>query len=142
MSRLTFTAVMTMSMIGCAVMEPPIAGEFEGPLLPSLQVYTEGEEVMFVLQVTNVSDDPVEVNFDSGQSFDFSVESDQREVWRWSAAQTFTQALRSERLEPGESRRYEATWRPGVSDSGEFLATGVLRSSNHRVEQSTRIVLP
>jgi hypothetical protein len=142
MRRLILAAVVMMSTVACAVVEPPVAAEHEGLLLPSLQVYTAGEEVMFVLLITNTSSDPVEVNFTSGQSFDFTVAAGQREVWRWSEEQMFTQALRSERLEPGESRRYEATWRPDASEIGEFVATGVLTASEHRVEQSTRIVLP
>ncbi len=141
MRHLKLAIAVALSVGGCAAVQPAME-PYEGPLLPSLQVYTAGEEVTFVLQVTNTTDSPLEVTFGSGQSFDFRVASDRGEVWRWSADQAFTQALRMERLEPGESRRYEAVWRPARGETGEFVATGVLTSSDHRVEQSTRIVLP
>lgn len=84
----------------------------EGALVPSLEVSTGGSSVDLVLQVTNPSEEPVELNFASGQIYDFVVLEGEREIWRWSEDQMFTQALRRERLGPGESRRFEAQWRP------------------------------
>lgn len=111
------------------------------PLLASVQANTTGDSVHFVLQVTNTSTAPVELNFSSAQRFDFSVERDGRNVWTWSADRMFAQALGTETLAAGETRRYEATWRPGPGTSGEYVVTGTLTSSDHGVEQSTRFRL-
>lgn len=113
-----------------------------GPLLPSLQAYTSGDEVSFVLQVTNVTEAPLALNFRSGQSYDFEVRDGERVVWRWSDDQMFTQALRRETLPPGESLRYTATWRPPATLRGEFDVAGRLTASDHPLQQAGRITLP
>jgi hypothetical protein len=85
---------------------------------------------------------PVELNFRSGQTYDFEVRDGRTLLWRWSDEQSFTQALRREWLEPGATLRFEAMWRPDPAVRGEFLATGRLTASDRRVEQATRITLP
>ena len=47
--------------VGCAAAEPPPASETLAPLLPSIQVYTAGDSVHFVLQVMNTTEAPVKV---------------------------------------------------------------------------------
>ena len=112
------------------------------PLLSSFQVYTAADSVHFVLLVTNTTESAIELSFRDGQTFDFIVTSGSGEVWRWSEEQMFIQALQTDRMGPGESRRYEAAWRPPDGVGGEYLATGRLTSSSHPIEQSTQIVLP
>ena len=111
-------------------------------LVPSLQVNTSGNAVHFTLQISNTGSTPVPLEFTSGQSFDFAVLQAGREVWRWSADQMFTQALRSETLAPGATRSYEATWSPPAGMRGELTASGVLAASNRRVEQRAIFRLP
>ncbi|MEX2572258.1 MAG: BsuPI-related putative proteinase inhibitor [Gemmatimonadota bacterium] len=128
--------------IGCALAPAGCAAigagpSATGPLLPSMQVYTAGDAVTVVLQVTNTSDSAIELNFPTGQTYEFVVEQGGREVWRWSEGQAFTQALRQERVEPGETLRFEAIWPATGSPTGSFVATGSLTASNYEVEQST-----
>lgn len=111
-------------------------------LVPSLQVQTTGKTVQFTFQVTNTSNAPIPLEFSSGQSFDFVVLQGGREVWRWSADQMFTQALRSEMLAPGATRTFAATWNPPTDLRGELTATGVLTATNRRVEQRSLFRLP
>ncbi len=103
---------------------------------------TSGNTVHFTLQISNTGSIPVPLEFTSGQSFDFAVLQAGREVWRWSADQMFTQALRSETLAPGATRSYEATWSPPAGMRGELTASGVLAASNRRVEQRAIFRLP
>jgi Intracellular proteinase inhibitor len=110
-------------------------------LLPSMQVYTMGEEVNLVLQVTNTSRGALELTFPTGQTYDFAVRRGGREVWRWSEGQVFTQAVREERLEPGETVRHEARWPVPAAASGEYEAVGILTALEHRVEQVARFEL-
>jgi hypothetical protein len=139
--RWCLTALL-LAVAGCAASDPQPAQSASGPLLPSLQVYTSGDDVTFVLQVTNTTDAPLELNFSDGQMYDFVVTSGEREVWRWSEDMMFTQALHTDVVPAGESRRYEASWLPAAGERGEYSATGILTSTDHRVEQSTRLVLP
>jgi hypothetical protein len=125
---------------GCG---PREQGGGEAPLLlPSLQVYTAGGDVGLVLQVTNTAAEPVGLNFRTGQSYDFVVRDGEREIWRWSDDQMFTQALRQEELAPSASLRFEATWRPPPGLEGEFEVVGLLTATDHPLGQSTRIRLP
>jgi hypothetical protein len=111
-------------------------------LTTSLQAAPTAQGVYFALQVTNASDQPLSLEFTSGQSFDFAVAREGRVVWRWSDDQMFTQALRSERLAPGETKRYEATWPQPAGASGSYTVVGTLTASNHRVEETTTFQLP
>lgn len=111
-------------------------------LLPSLQVTTSGDSVHLLLQVTNAGSAAMELQFRSGQTYDFAVLQGERELWRWSNDQMFTMALRSERWEPGETRRYEAVWRPAPGTRGDFVAVGQVTAHNEPVEQRASFRLP
>jgi hypothetical protein len=133
--------LMLAASVGCSpVLQTPEGGD--GPLLPSLQVYTEAEKVNFVLQVTNTETGPLELEYSTGQSFDFVVTDEGgREVWKWSSGQMFTQAERDETLAAGASLRYEGEWNPDPELRGSFVAVGRLTARNHAVEQVTRFQL-
>lgn len=113
-----------------------------GPLVPSLQVRTFADSVRFTLRVTNGSAAAVPVTFPSGQSADFTVMTDGREVWRWGAEMGFTQAVRRESFAPGETRAFEATWKTRPGTTGEFVARGTLTSSDQMLEQTAKFTLP
>lgn len=120
----------------------PIGGGGEvQDLLPSVQASAVDGRVEFTLQVTNTTDRPIELRFNSGQSYDFRVLDGGEEIWRWSSDQMFTQALRSEELTPGGTLTYHAEWEPGEARSGELTVVGTLTSSSHPVEQSARFRL-
>lgn len=120
----------------------PSPDERGGPLVSSLQVQTYPDSVRFVLQVTNATRAPIPITFPTGQSAEFTVSRDGRELWRWSADRGFTQAVRQETLAPGETRTYEATWNPPAGITGQLVARAVLTSSDQRVEQASYFALP
>ena len=134
------------ALAGCAAARPepaePRQDAAVGPLVPSLQVRTFADSVRFTLRVTNGSAAAVPVTFASGQSADFTVMTDGREVWRWSSDMAFTQAVRRESFAAGETRTFEATWRTPRGTAGEFVARGTLTSSDRRLEQTARFTLP
>jgi hypothetical protein len=134
--------VLTLSLAGCAAGAPDPTPSDAPPLLATVQVGTFPDSVHFVLQVTNTTDRAIELGFSSGQSFDFAVRRGDREVWRWSGDRMFTQALRSETLAPGETKRYDAGWVPGAGASGEYTVTGSLTDREYRVAQSAAFRLP
>ncbi len=118
------------------------AASHTSPLVSSLQVETRGDSIRFLLQVTNAEAGPVTLTFPSGQSADFVVLQGGRELWRWSADQMFTQAVRTETLPPGGTRSYEALWTRPAGVRGELVARGVLTAREHRVEQQAHFRLP
>ncbi|MFL5538719.1 MAG: BsuPI-related putative proteinase inhibitor [Longimicrobiaceae bacterium] len=113
------------------------------PLATTLSVEPTADSVRFLLQVTNATQGPLTLEFRSGQSFDFSVSDGGRTLWSWSADMMFTQALRSETLAAGETRSFDAAWRPPAELRGRTLtATGRLTSSNHPVMRTQAFRLP
>lgn len=138
MPRLTIVSL-ALLLAGCtAAAVAPSAG---APLATSLQAEPRSDTVRFVLQVTNVKDRPVVLDFTSGQEYDFAVLQEGREVWRWSAGRMFTQALRADTLAPGETRTYRAGWVPGDA-RGDLTVRGELRSGSHPVAEEIGFRVP
>lgn len=125
-----------------ATVAPSPAGGSAGPLVSSLQVQTYADSVRFVLQVTNASGAAIPVTFPTGQSAEFTVSRDGRQLWRWSADRGFTQAVRQEIVAPGETRTFEATWNPPAGTTGQLVARAVLTSSDQQVEQASYFSVP
>jgi len=108
----------------------------------TMGVRMAGDTVHFVLHVTNMTDAPLTLEFPSSQRYDFAVaRRDGETVWSWSATRSFAQALGSEVLLPGESRRYEASWL-AAGARGEYVATGWVTSRNYPVELRTVFQVP
>ena len=86
-----------------------------------LAVAETTDAVAFTLTVTNTGPDPVTLQFRSGRTAEFVVTGAATEndgvVWRSTDDTLVTMALRTERLDPGESLTETATWdepRPGA----------------------------
>jgi hypothetical protein len=74
-----------------------------------LEVAVRDTGVEFTLVVTNAGKTAIDLEFPSGQTVDFVV-TDDGFVWRWSDDRMFTQAGRSEVLEPETSLTERAVW--------------------------------
>ena len=96
-------------------------------------------EVRFALDVKNVGNKHAELDFPSGQSYDFIVvDSIGREVWRWANGRMFTQSVQNKQLGAGESMRIAEAWTP---QAGRYTAIATLNSSNYPVEQRAEFVV-
>jgi intracellular proteinase inhibitor BsuPI len=106
----------------------------------SFDVQVSQRAVRFVLDVTNAGAKHVELDFVSGQAYDFVVvDSVGREVWRWSADRLFTQGVQNKQLSRGESMQARETWtRPAP---GRYTAIATLRSANFPVEERADFVV-
>lgn len=111
------------------------------PLASSLGV-TVDNGVDLAFHVTNAADRHVELDFPSGQLYDFVVlDSLGREVWRWSRGHMFTQTLQNRLLSSGETLSWEERWdHPGRH--GAYTAVALLRSSNYPVEKRVAFRVP
>ncbi|MGH7483032.1 MAG: BsuPI-related putative proteinase inhibitor [Longimicrobiales bacterium] len=112
------------------------------PLASSIEAEVVADSVVLTLSVTNASGSAVELDFRSGQRYDFVVRTMAgAEVWRWSEGRMFTQALGRETLAPGETLTYSATWHAG-DRAGAFMAEGEIPAENLRIERQTEFELP
>jgi len=100
----------------------------------------EDERVAFEHEVENAGDDPVELTFRSGLSADFAVLADGEEVWRASDGRMFTQALRTETLDPGERRSFPGAWEE--PESGEYTVVAELNATETDAEARADFSVP
>jgi len=122
---------------------PPVAiSPTSSVLQPTLRAIASATDVALTFTVTNTSAAPVQLNFNSGQQYDFIVRSAATGavVWQWSHEMGFTLALTSRTLGPGESATYTEHWKPTAS--GWYSAQALLTSSSHRATASTPFNVP
>ena len=101
-------------------------------------------EVRFALVVTNIGKKHAELNFPSGQSYDFAVvDSTGREVWRWAQGRMFTQSVQNQQLGARDAMRVSETWTPAKvkAKPGRYTAIATLNSTNYPVEERVEFVL-
>ncbi len=122
---------------------PPVTISATSSVLqPTLRVIASATDVALTFTVTNTSTAPVQLDFNSGQQYDFIVRSATTGaiVWQWSHEMGFTLSLTSRTLGPGESAIYAEHWRPTAS--GWYSAQALLTSSSHRAMTSTPFNVP
>lgn len=101
-----------------------------GPITVELRLMPDrppsGAGYEFEIVATNVSDEPVTMEFRNGQVFDIWIlGTGGAIIWRWASGRMFTQALREIRLLPGESASRRVVW-PGTDASGTIQIAGPL----------------
>ena len=107
---------------------------------PHFNVRVAQRNVQFALDVRNNGAKHVELDFVSGQAYDFVVlDSAGRQVWRWSEGHLFTQGIQNKQLSTGESMQARETWRRAAP--GRYTAIATLRSANYPVEERADFVV-
>ena len=105
------------------------------PLKSAFVVRAEARAIHFSLDLTNASKKNLELEFPSGQEYEFTVmDSTGREVYRWGKERMFTQSLQNRLLDGGETKRYEETADKALPN-GSYVAVATLRSSNFPVQE-------
>ncbi len=98
-------------------------------------IAVEPHALRFAFDVKNSGAKEVEVAFPNGKEYDFAIlDSVGREVYRWGKARMFTQSLRNESIDAGDTMRIEeraATTLP----RGSYVAVATLHSSNFPMQQ-------
>lgn len=102
---------------------------------------TLGASIILYFTVTNVTDEPVELEFDGGQQYDFAVveRRTQRQVWHWGAGRVFGGVPRSRVLAPGEKITFLHPW-PATA-RGDYTASAWLTSSSHKAAATVNVAL-
>jgi len=107
-----------------------------------LVVNADSSEVQLALHVVNTSSKRVEVNFPTGQTYDFViVDSIGREVWHWGNGRMFTQTPRNKLLDGGESMNMKETWKSAALTPGRYIARGTLTSENFPMSTETEFTV-
>ena len=105
------------------------------PLKSAFIVRAEARAIHFSLDLTNATKKNLELEFPSGQEYDFAVmDSSGREVYRWGKERMFTQSLQNRLLDGGETKRYQETADKALPN-GSYVAIATLRSSNFPVQE-------
>jgi hypothetical protein len=105
------------------------------PLKSAFVVRAEARAIHFSLDLTNATKKHLELEFPSGQEYDFAVmDSTGKEVYRWGKERMFTQSLQNRLLDGGETMRYEERADKALPN-GSYVAIATLRSSNFPVQE-------
>lgn len=111
------------------------------PITSKFHVRADQKKIDFALHLTNPTKKSVELEFPSGQEYDFVVvDSAGHEVYRWANGRLFTQALQNRLLDGGETMRFEERAEKSLP-SGKYVAVATLRSSNYPVQERYEFTL-
>ena len=92
-------------------------------------IYHPEEPITVTLTVFNYTRDTVSLVFRSTQRYDFLIEKEGEEIWRWSTDKVFAMVMGDEMIGPGESLVYGVTY--GAKEkltAGVYCVRGMLAS--------------
>lgn len=87
-----------------------------------------GVAVTWTLEVANGGPAAVTLVFRSGKDGDVALLRDGREAYRWSSTRYFTQAMRQQRLEPGERKTFPLEDKGFSAEAGDYELVAELDS--------------
>ena len=109
----------------------------------NLYVRAADSSVRFALHIVNTGKKRLELNFPSGQTYDFVIlDTLGREMWRWGNGRMFTQAVRNKALGGGEALDLEETLAAFTLPPGRYMARGTLTSANYPIVEETEFTIP
>ena len=128
------TGMLTVAPVKPAAKREP-AAPVAAPLKSAFVVRAEARTIHFSLDLTNATKKNVELEFPSGQEYDFAViDSSGREVYRWGKERMFTQSIQNRLLDGGETMRFEEHAEQSLPN-GSYVAVATLRSTNYPVQE-------
>ncbi|MFB6103644.1 MAG: BsuPI-related putative proteinase inhibitor [Halobacteriaceae archaeon] len=108
-------------------------------LAVTLDAEPDDDTVTFTVTVTNTGATPRTLTFPTGQLADVAVTDDDTTVWRWSEGRMFTQAIREETIDPGDSLAMTATWeRPAA---GTYTVEATIEAANTDLGTETTVTV-
>ena len=91
------------------------------------KVLTPGESFIAWIEIYNLSEKSITLNFSSGQLYDLYLKNSDHEIWRWSENKFFTMAVQSKKIAPGDKLIYKIEV-PGIDGPGEYILSGEIKS--------------
>ena len=130
----------TLLVVGCGTAHrDPGTGS---PLLASVQATTGGDSVRFLMQLTNTGTRPIVLRPEAEPGVYFTVERTGMPLWSSAAERRVTPTALPDTLAPGDTRSFQASWKPPLGLRGDLAVTAVLRDRNHPISRSARFRLP
>mgnify|MGYP001030021836 CR=1 FL=1 len=90
--------------------------------------YTVGEKVRASIVFQNIGSNPIKLNFNSAQRYEFILLKEDEEVWRWSRNKMFAMVLESLVLKPKEKRIYTEALETAGMPPGSYDLVGIITS--------------
>jgi hypothetical protein len=120
---------------------PPVVVSPNSDLPASLSASVDSL-VHLVFTVKNPSGGPIRITFPSSQRFDIvAIDSTTgKNVWTWSANQTFLGTIQDETVPGNGALVYTASWKPPTK--GLYLFHATLATTSPRAEAYTTVVVP
>lgn len=108
----------------------------------NVKVNKTNGKAIFTLSFTNKGEEPAELTFSSGQTFEVVVkDTTGKEVYRYSIDKSFIQALQTVTVEPGDTLTYEDQWDYTIAGervpAGEYKVVGTIipmEINGHQIE--------
>lgn len=97
---------------------------FTSPVTP----LPSGDAAWWVLDMTNLTDEPLDLTFPSGQKAEVVLHREGSEQYRWSKGKVFTQAVTIETLQPGATMPVVLNDTPALTP-GEYEVTATVKAS-------------
>ena len=102
--------------------------------------YAAREPVRMTITAVNGTSGDLRLSFRDAQRFDFLIERDGAEVWRWSQGLMFAQMLGEETLGPGASLTFSAECEENL-EPGLYQLTGILTAHPSPLSAKINIVI-
>lgn len=135
-------------------MAPPSkeAKPLELSITTDKKTYAVGTAIKITLAAKNTTPQPMNLNFSSGQRYDFmlreGVKPDGKIVWHWARDKMFAQMMSAQKLEPGKSLTFTATFDPkatagegGTLKAGTYTLTATLATLGERPAATAQVVI-
>lgn len=88
-----------------------------------LQEIALGTPVRLVLELKNLTDETLTLNFPSGQHYDFEVHDSKKQlIWKWSQGHMFIQTFTAITLGPKEQIKFTPDWDQKDNEGRQVLA--------------------
>lgn len=100
--------------------------ESDAMIVTELAINEEQDYVDFELNVTNHTEEVVELQFPSGQLFELTISND-KEVYRYSDEKMFTMAVVVKVLQPGEQLTVTDQVSRDLLGPGDYIAKGYFK---------------
>ena len=101
-----------------------------------LDIQHHPDGVRFALHVVNTGNSRVEIDFPSGQAYDFVVlDSLGRQVWQWARTRMFTQSTQIKYVGGGDEFEVAGNWDTPPAP-GRYTAIATLTSTNFPVSET------
>ncbi len=105
------------------------------------QTYTAGDVIGLTLELQNNSDQPLVLDFSSGQRYDFAIlRTPADTVWSWSEERMFMQMLGQETVQPNQVLVYREQVSPQLP-AGTFTIAGRIVAQDQTLLMASAVIV-